>query len=658
MRTCVFRSCRAACTPLILGLIGVAAGCSPQDSARLSPDLPSFELSSARDTDAALQQALQSFDGSVAQQLNLGDAPRAIGVLDLSDLRLAMIAPDEIFYGASVPKICIALAYFEKHPDAAERLDPRVLDELQRMIKRSDNDLAAKYSTLIGLDFIQEMLQSPRYALYDAQRGGLWCGKHYGQDQPRRGDPLRDLSHAASVRQCLRYYLLLEQNRLGGKRVCDRLRQVFAAPYLDFHDDGFVRGLKDRDVAMLRKNGVWEDWHLDTARIEHGQRVYLLAGMIRHARGDDYLARMAGRIDEQLCGAQPMKPYAHHLILHDASSGFGGADVHAGRPDAAGISLDLSGADSTLPAITSPEIATPFKFNEALLSWNVHVPAGAAIGAELRVGRSADNFWSEWLHIGEWGAWPEAWPRVTQFDGGKVDIDYFRSAERYDRVQYRLRAAGKAQSGPLRIERVALCVSDTSGMPDAFRRKTSRRDPPERAKFVRRLPVPFRSQKTERPELAGRICSPTSVAMVLAYRGVEQPTGKVAQTCYDARHDIYGNWTRAVQGAYALGVPGYLARFADWTDVEHSIADGQPLIISIRVPKVGDLRNAPYPTTDGHLIVLCGFDEDGNALVNDPAVSTPQLGQLVYRREDLQNVWMRETGGLAYVLLRAASPRE
>jgi hypothetical protein len=96
-------------------------------------------------------------------------------------------------------------------------------------------------------------------------------------------------------------------------------------------------------------------------------------------------------------------------------------------------------------------------------------------------------------------------------------------------------------------------------------------------------------------------------------------------------------------------VPGYLTRFADWADVEARIAAGQPLIVSIGVKK-GELPGAPYESTAGHLLVLRGFDERGDCVVNDPAVSEPKDGRRTYRRADLERVWM-ERGGTAYVLL-------
>jgi len=283
-----------------------------------------------------------------------------------------------------------------------------------------------------------------------------------------------------------------------------------------------------------------------------------------------------------------------------------------------------------------------------LASWNVGTPPDAGFALEIRVGRSAENAWSPWLYMGDWGTPPEG-ERVVRFERGRVDIDYFRSDTLFDRVQYRVRATTAGPPGMLHLRRVTLCLSDlkTGGPVDA----PAAARPLQPPAWQRRLPVPFRTQKTDQPELAGKICSPTSVAMVMAYYGVDRSTLDVAQACLDPHHGIYGNWPRNVQAAYSFGVPGYLARFTNWADVERAIADGHPLILSIRFAQPGILLNSPYQATDGHLIVLAGFDAAGNVEVNDPAATTPEKGCVWYPRAGLEEAWWKATGGVAYVLL-------
>jgi uncharacterized protein YvpB len=198
-----------------------------------------------------------------------------------------------------------------------------------------------------------------------------------------------------------------------------------------------------------------------------------------------------------------------------------------------------------------------------------------------------------------------------------------------------------------------LCVSNTTGDPSLAGWQRPSQETPEPALWQRRLDVPFRSQRTEDPAIAGRICSPTSVSMVLAYYGLERPTAAVADRAYDAEHDIYGGWARAVQAAFEEGLPGYVARFGSWDGVRREIAAGRPVIVSIRA-REGELAGAPYASTGGHLIVVTGFDERGDVHVNDPATTDPRQGVVTYAREDMERVWLGK-GGVAYVLLPPGS---
>ena len=299
-------------------------------------------------------------------------------------------------------------------------------------------------------------------------------------------------------------------------------------------------------------------------------------------------------------------------------------------------------------------------FNEVVLSWNVDAPPHVGFCVDARVGRHRDNTWSPYLHFAGWGPELPRGERTTECDQGRIDIDYFRSDKRFDCVQYRMRAVSTESLGgamgdaKLRIGRMTICLSDTTGRVTSVPRPEPSPFPDARL-WQRRLPVPFRSQRTDRPELSGRICSPTSVSMVMEYRGTVRPTEEVAGRIYDATHDIYGNWPRAVQAAHSYGVPGYLARFSDWAHVARCIANDQPLVISISVNE-GELSDAPYASTEGHLLVLAGFDADGNVMVNDPASPTPAGGKLTYKRHELETVWMKAKGGLAYVLLAPRVP--
>ena len=247
--------------------------------------------------DPALQAKLEQIDASLRTKFGMTTEQTAVGLLDLRTRRLAMIHPDRIEYAASVPKIGILLAHFELRPEAAKNLDPAIRQELGQMIKISSNEMASKYSHELGLKAIQDVLN--RYGFYDKDHGGgIWVGKHYGKDKERHGDPVADHSHAATVRQLLRYYLLLEQGKLVNADASRTMREIFESPKIAHSNMKFVKGLAGRDVQVIRKSGSWENWLHDTAVVTGRGRHYILVAMTNHPKGDEYLVALAGAVDE------------------------------------------------------------------------------------------------------------------------------------------------------------------------------------------------------------------------------------------------------------------------------------------------------------------------------------------------------------------------
>lgn len=276
---------------LVLGLLVVMGGC-----ANLNRRIADCRLDSRTRCDAKLQARVEQIDAGLRAKYGMTTEQSAVGVMDLRDGRLAMIHPDRGEYAASIPKIGILLAYFESHPQAATQLDWQTRHELGLMIKASSNEMAAKYSRAMGLKQIQRVLDT--YQFYDLKRGGIWMGKHYGPSDERIGDPLNDHSHAATVRQLIRFYLLLEHGKLISPAASRTMREIFASPDIPHDDIKFVKGLSGRGVQILRKWGSWKDWLHDSAIVRGPGRHYILVALTRHAKGDEYLADLAGAIDD------------------------------------------------------------------------------------------------------------------------------------------------------------------------------------------------------------------------------------------------------------------------------------------------------------------------------------------------------------------------
>lgn len=280
---------------VVMVALGTAGGLKLNRNMNQSFD--HYTLSYDTPVNPTLQAALEQVDSDLRQRFGMTSAHAAVGIFDLKSLRLAMIHPDREEYAASIPKIGILLAYFQLHPAAATHLSAQARHELGLMTKASDNAMAAKFSRELGLQPIQAVLNS--YDFYNPDHGGgIWVGKHYGEGGERYGDPVGDNSHAATVRQLLRYFLMLEQRKLVSPAASQTMLEIFASPDIPPDHIKFVQGLAGRDVEIIRKWGSWENWLHDAAVIKGKGRHYILVALTEHPQGDAYLAALAQSVDD------------------------------------------------------------------------------------------------------------------------------------------------------------------------------------------------------------------------------------------------------------------------------------------------------------------------------------------------------------------------
>lgn len=294
---------------------------------------------------------------------------------------------------------------------------------------------------------------------------------------------------------------------------------------------------------------------------------------------------------------------------------------------------------------TSATIETEFAFTELLPSWNVDVPANAGVKWDVRVRDAKTGAWSPWLYIGYWGRVTRG-NRTTEFAGGAVEIDVLRLTAPAD--AFEMRSTGQS----FEIESPALpTVRQVQAVYSRPLEAEASLAPVAEAKPVD-LPVPFRAQGIEDRSISGSICSPTSVSMLLQWAGVDRPTQENALAIWDDDYALFGNWNRAVQYAATLGMESHLERFTTMDQVRARLAEGQPIIASINFD-AGTFPSNVLKSTDGHLIVIRGFNEAGDLIVNDPA-SKDRGNGVVYKADELANAWLRNTGGVGYIIARPA----
>jgi hypothetical protein len=124
---------------------------------------------------------------------------------------------------------------------------------------------------------------------------------------------------------------------------------------------------------------------------------------------------------------------------------------------------------------------------------------------------------------------------------------------------------------------------------------------------------------------------------------------------YDWMYDGHGNWPFNTAYAATFGYEGYVARFTSLAQAEGFLKAGVPVIMSIAWGQ-GDLTGAGVESTNGHLLVLVGFDAEGNPIVNDPASATNETVQRTYLRSQFEPLWLQASGGTVYLIYPPGAP--
>ncbi|MBI5367702.1 MAG: peptidase C39 family protein [Planctomycetes bacterium] len=342
----------------------------------------------------------------------------------------------------------------------------------------------------------------------------------------------------------------------------------------------------------------------------------------------------------------PTRAAGCHLLHLRAPRGFAPADCEGLVPTESGTSLTLEAREGHYrgDALQLPP------FDRAVLSTQVACPPETGCNAYVLV-RTAHPEGATIVGCGPWSVHasglrlspkgPTEGPERV-----RVDVDTVRilGGEQAREVSLSVYLAAGPESKPA-LSGLTLCTW-VAGTRRPF---TAQRSPA----WGRLLDVPERSQCVEDPAIAGSICSPTSLAMVLQFWGIRLPTAEVARGVYDAQAKIYGNWpfntACAFEASGGLLSESYVARFGSLEELEAEIAAGRPTIISHRW-KPGELTGAPVDSSDGHLIVVVGFDERGDVVVNDPAAD-PRRGASVrrtYPRREIYRSWLENADGVVY----------
>jgi hypothetical protein len=350
---------------------------------------------------------------------------------------------------------------------------------------------------------------------------------------------------------------------------------------------------------------------------------------------------------------------------------FTGTELRKGRVRVADpvTTRTLAGTTYDVGRWVSPWTEPGFTLTELIGSWTARTPGKSLVEVQVR-GRTAGGRLTSWDTLARWAASDARFRRTSVGGQGDdladVDVDTWQVPDGVDAWQLRvsLLRAGSAEPSLRAVGAMASRLPDVDGVTTSEPGVASGPD-----HVV--LDVPRWSQMVHSGHYpqwgnGGQAwCSPTSTSMVLghydalprprAYGWVEddhpQPwVDHAARSTFDHAYDGTGNWPfNTAYAAPLAGGPSFVTRLRSLREAERFIAAGIPLVASISFGS-GDLDGSPISGTNGHLLVIAGFTESGDVVVNDPAAAQNSGVRRTYDRGQFEDVWLPTSGGLVYVV--------
>lgn len=323
----------------------------------------------------------------------------------------------------------------------------------------------------------------------------------------------------------------------------------------------------------------------------------------------------------------------------------------------------------------SPPLPAAFPATSMVVSWAAQTPGTSWVGIGVRGRPTDDAPWSRWFVVTRWAATddeihPTSVPGQAA-DGVTVETDELRFEPDRTWASFQIRVLLFRLIGTddrPRLTRLGLMTSAVPRGVDALLPPTSAPMLPD----TLQLDVPTYSQQLHRdshPRYGGggqSWCSPTSLAMVLDYWDRLPPPHEyawvepqhpdrfvpyLARHCFDHAYGGAGNWAFNTAYAATRGLDAFVTRLRSLAEAEAFIAAGIPLVMSLAFGE-DELDGAGYDTK-GHLMVLTGFTDSGDPIVNDPAshrIPSDDAVRTVYWRAQIEALWLRSSGGIVYVV--------
>jgi Peptidase_C39 like family len=318
---------------------------------------------------------------------------------------------------------------------------------------------------------------------------------------------------------------------------------------------------------------------------------------------------------------------------------------------------------------TSPVVQAGFGFTRLVASWNADTPADSRLRIQTQAITSAGET-SDWYTLGVWAADDRGVQRTSvsgQSDAlGRIDTDTLYSrGQAFASYTLRVRLERTSADEPSPSLRALGAEVADFAYSTALATSTPLSSEPVE------LGVPSLSQEVharQYPQWGGggeAWCSPTSTEMVVEFWGrgpgaddlawvdptlADPSVDYAARGTYDAAYRGTGNWPFNAAYAARFNLDAFVTQLRSLAEAEQFVRAGIPLVASI-ASRPGELDGFLFSGgTNGHLVVIVGFDTAGNPIVNDPAAWTNGTVRRVYDRAQFERVWLRGSAGTVYII--------
>jgi len=311
--------------------------------------------------------------------------------------------------------------------------------------------------------------------------------------------------------------------------------------------------------------------------------------------------------------------------------------------------------EGEISVVESEPIRTTLGWKEVIVSWNVANTDQAWMKIEAQ-GVWTDRM-SRWYVLADWTGDLAKGPRTSipnQKDAdGEVQTDLLKFNESCQELRLRI-TSKKMGDGP-EPKLKLLIVSFSGSTPPPPEPKSDRSAYGKIIEVPRLAQGPYEFGKLEfNPDKVSasfktwfskvkeaQYCSPTCVSMIanhwaskLNRADLAVQVRQVVAGVFDEQYPGTGNWpfNTAYLGSFE-GMRSYVARLTSIADLEKLVSAGIPVICSVS----SNLLKGKPAGGDGHLVVLVGFDKDGDPVFNDPG-KTDEIRR-TYSRENFIKAW-------------------